>query len=326
MAVHLRRRLSGLDQTGLAAPPQGLLNSTTAAALRDAACHGAAGATSSAVITITEGIVKLMWIGRLRLTIITLAALIAAAGVGATIVAQQVGERERASVEPSAPVQTSVKPGSQQVLEVSAVTDFDPATLTTVRSQFDCRVDKVYVDLGSAVKRGDPLLELFSTDLAVAKNEFETARRQHDRDLKTLKFKAPLVKAANLPHKELMEAENEESKSRFAMQVAKDKLLIFGLSDVEIGKIADEDGLQKARMTLRSRAHGIMIRRLVVLGNLYSAKDELMQIAPLDHLWVRGRVSEKVAGKITLAWIPTAPFGAKDFAAERPVFRGSVAS
>jgi RNA polymerase sigma factor (sigma-70 family) len=296
----LRRRLSGLDRSCPAILPPGLLSSTTVAALRDVARHGAAGAASSAVITVTEGILKMMWIERLRLTVVTLVALIAAAGFGASIVAQQVSDKGHASVEPGAPLQTNDKPGSAQVLEVSATTQFDPATLTIVRSPFDGRVDKVFVDLGSAVKKGDPLLELFSTDLATAKNDFETARRQHTRDKKVLDYKDPLANTNAIPRKELIEAENDEAKSRFAMKVARDKLLIFGLTEEEIGKIADEDGLQKARMILRSRGDGIVIKRTVVQGNLYDRKDELMQFAPLDHLCVQGRVSEKVAGKITL--------------------------
>ena len=281
--------------------PQGLLNSTTATALRDAARHGAdgAGVVSSAVTTITEGILKMMWFDRLRFTVITLVALIAAAGLGASIVAQQVAEEGRAPVVAGSQVQLDDKPGSKQVVEVNATTDFDPATLTTVRTQFDGRVNKVFVDLGQAVKNGDPLLEIFSTDLASAKNDFETARMQHNRDLKTLRFKEQVAKRANLPGKEVIEAENEE-KSRFAMNVAKDKLLIFGLSEEEIGKIAEEVGVQKANLVLRSRGDGIVIKRSVVQGNFYSAKDELMQIARLDRVWVRGRVSEKLVGKITL--------------------------
>jgi cobalt-zinc-cadmium efflux system membrane fusion protein len=190
--------------------------------------------------------------------------------------------------------------GAQQVLQLVGTTDLDPATVTIVRSQFDCRIDKVLVDLGQAVKKGDPLLELFSTDLAAAKNDFETTRSQHNRDLKVLNFKAPLVKAGNLPAKELIEAESDEEKSRIAMRVANYKLLFFGLSDEEIGKVANEDGLQKAKLIVRSRADGIVIKRSVVQGNFYGAKDELMRIAPLDRLWVQGRVNEQDAEKVKL--------------------------
>jgi RNA polymerase sigma factor (sigma-70 family) len=293
----LRRRLSGLDRSCPGTLPQALLSSTTAAALRDAARPGA-GAVSSAVTAITEGILKMMWIDRLRLTAITVIALIAAAGLGASIIAQQVGEKGRAPVEAGAPAQASDKSGALQVLQVSAVTDFDPNTLTIVRSQFDSRVDKVLVDLGSAVKKGDPLCELFSAELATAKAQYEGARDQHDRDLKTLNFRAPLVKAGSLPRKELIDIENSEADSRFAMNVAKDKLLMFGLTEEEIGKVADEDVFQKAKMILRSRADGIVIRRTVVQGNFYDRKDELMRIAPLDHLWVRGAVGEQDADKV----------------------------
>jgi cobalt-zinc-cadmium efflux system membrane fusion protein len=56
--------------------------------------------------------------------------------------------------------------------------------------------------------------------------------------------------------------------------------------------------VQKAKMKLRSRASGVVVKRNVVQGNYYDSKDELMTIAPLDHLWVRGNVSELDAEKV----------------------------
>ena len=184
------------------------------------------------------------------------------------------------------------------LLRLSGITDYDPATLTVVRSQFDSRVDKVLVDLGSVVKPGDPLLELFSTDLAVAKNDYETAVSQHARDKKVLDYKAPLAETNAIPRKDLIEAQNDEAKSNLQMKLAKDKLLVFGLTEKEIADVPNEDGVKKAKMILRSRAAGIVIKRSVVRGNYYDSKDELMQIAPLEHLWVRGNVSELDADKV----------------------------
>ena len=45
------------------------------------------------------------------------------------------------------------------------------------------------------VKKGDPLLEVFSTDLAEAKSNYEMARSQWNRDKKVLDYKAPLAKS-----------------------------------------------------------------------------------------------------------------------------------
>ncbi|QEH34610.1 Cobalt-zinc-cadmium resistance protein CzcB [Aquisphaera giovannonii] len=195
------------------------------------------------------------------------------------------------------PVKAQTEP---VILRLPGVTDYDPATLTIVRPQFDSRVDRVLVDLGTVVKQGDPLLEIFSTELAEAKSNYELARSQWIRDKRVLDYKTPLAQNETLPRKELIEIENDEAKSRLQMKLAKDKLLVYGLTEKEVEDAQKEDGVQKARMTMRSRADGIVVKRSVVQGNYYDSKDELMQVAPLDHLWVRGSVSELDADKVEI--------------------------
>ena len=104
---------------------------------------------------------------------------------------------------------------------------------------------------------------------------------------KSARLQGPARKSETIPRKEQIEIENDESKSRLQMKLAKDKLLVYGMNEKEIQESEHEDGVQKARMILRSRADGIVIKRTVVQGNYYDAKDELMEIAPLDHLLVR---------------------------------------
>lgn len=187
------------------------------------------------------------------------------------------------------------------ILRLQGMTDYDQHTLTIVRPQFDnSRVEKVLVDLGSVVKVGDPLLEIFSTDLADAKSAYETAVSQHSRDERMLEARAPLAASTAIPGKELIEMKNDEAKSRLQMKLAKDKLLVYGLTEKEILDVASEDGVQKARMILRSRAAGIVIKRVAVQGNYYDSKDDLMEIAPLEHLKVWVTVSELDADKVEL--------------------------
>ncbi len=185
------------------------------------------------------------------------------------------------------------------VLKLAGMTAYDPATLTIVRTQFDSRVDKVLVDLGSVVKRGDPLLELFSNSLAEAKSTLETTSNEWARDKKVLDYKKPLAESNTLPRKELIEIDNNEAQSRLAMKLAMDKLLVYGLTDKEIQDAKSEDGVKKARMTLRSVADGVVVKRdNLVPGNFYDPKDDLMTIAPLDRLWVQSSVSEIDADKV----------------------------
>lgn len=193
------------------------------------------------------------------------------------------------------PVKAQTEP---MVLRLTGVTDYIPDTLTVIRSQFDCRVDRVIAQLGSVVRKGDPLLEVFSADLAEAKSNYETASSQWTRDKNVLESRAPLAESEAIPRKELIEIRNDEAKSRLQMKLAKDKLLVYGLTEKEIIDAQNEDGVQKARMTLRSPSDGILIKKSVVKGNYYESKAELMQIAPLDKLWVLGSVSEMDADKV----------------------------
>ena len=135
--------------------------------------------------------------------------------------------------------------------------------MTVVRTQFDSRVDRVLVDLGTPVKQGTPLLELFSTDLAEAKSNYEAAISQWERDKKVLDYKTPLAIGNNIARKELIEAENDEAQSRLKMKLAKDKLLVYGLTDKEIENAKTEDGVQKARddpAVARRRCRGLSAR------------------------------------------------------------------
>ena len=91
-----------------------------------------------------------------------------------------------------AQVEPNDNPGnSQRVLRLNGRTDYDRETFTTIRSQFDSLIEKVFVNPGESVKKGDPLLQLQGTDLAKAKNDFEFARLEHEQKMKLLDQEHP---------------------------------------------------------------------------------------------------------------------------------------
>ena len=184
------------------------------------------------------------------------------------------------------------------VLRLFGNTLYDPAYVTVVRTQFDSRVDQVLVDFGDVVQIDTPLLELFSTDLAEAKSNYEAAISQWARDKSVLDYKTELAKTNNLAGKELIEAKNDEAQSRLKMKLVRDKLLVYGLSDKEIENARRRRRNPKGEDDLAVAAAGVVVLRDVVKGNYYTSADLLMTIAPLDHLWVRGSVSELDAEKV----------------------------
>jgi cobalt-zinc-cadmium efflux system membrane fusion protein len=190
-------------------------------------------------------------------------------------------------------------------------TDYDPNTLSKIRPRFDTLVEKVRVMLGEKVKKGDPLVDLFSTDLAAAKNDFQTAYVQWQHDLRLLKMREKLFAQKAIAEQVLVDSKNDESKSYLASRTAKEKLLVFGVPEEDIdpllkhladGSVPEELHAisDKAKMTRISPVEGIVIQRDAVPGNLYDNNDVLMVIAPLDHLFVWVNVYEADQARVAI--------------------------
>jgi cobalt-zinc-cadmium efflux system membrane fusion protein len=188
---------------------------------------------------------------------------------------------------------TVVRPQTEPIrLELLGTTAYDPTTLTRVRPLFAGRVDKVYVEVGQSVRTGDPLVDFYSTELAEAKGAYEVQRIRwvYSRDL--LQAREQLRKSGAVSEQLYLETRSDEMKSRREYEVARDKLMVYGLTDEEIDRVERESGPEKARLTLRSPAGGVIVEREVVRGNLYDHDDVLLVISPMDHLWVWGYVFE----------------------------------
>lgn len=201
-------------------------------------------------------------------------------------------------------------------LELTGRTAYDPDTLTKIRPRFDTLVEQVHASLGQTVKKGEPLVELHSTELAAAKSDFQEKYVQWQHDLKLFNLRQELVKTGAISKQLWVDTINDEKKTRLEYTLARDRLQILKVPDEEIepllGPLHDVDtkldakptGTQfgniesKAKMTLVSPVDGIVIEREVVPQNFYETSTVLMVIAPLDHLWVLVNVYELDQDKV----------------------------
>lgn len=187
----------------------------------------------------------------------------------------------------------AVRPQTEPMgLDLLGTTAYDASTLTRVRPLFTGRADEVFTNAGDVVKRGDPLVELYSTELADAKNAYELKKTQWEYDEGLVENREALTKTGAVSELVFRETKNAERKSRRELDLARDDLLVFGLTPEEVEHVDVEEGAEKARMILRAPADGVVVTRLAVPGNLYDHDDTLMEIAELDHLWIWGNVFE----------------------------------
>jgi len=194
----------------------------------------------------------------------------------------------------------TVRPQVEPIkLELPGRTAYDPNSLNKIRPRFDTLVEKVHVELGQKVVKGQPLLDLFSTDLAAAKNDFQTTYVQWQHDLTLRTHREALFKDKAIAEQLLIDTRNDENKSRLAVTTARQKLIVFRVPEEQIdpliknlnpANLPEKDAIlrfiDKAKMTSRSPVDGIVVVRDVVPGNLYDNNDVLMVIAPVDHLIV----------------------------------------
>ncbi|WP_337175657.1 efflux RND transporter periplasmic adaptor subunit [Paludisphaera sp.] len=198
-------------------------------------------------------------------------------------------------------------------IELLGTTAYDPDTLTRVRPRFDALVSRVDVALGHPVKQGDPLVVLYSASLAEAKTDYQTAETRWRHDRRLLGTREPLANEGAISRQVWADTQSAEIQSRLAYMVARDKLLVYGLTAEQIAEIASEDGTAKAELTIRSPTAGIVINRDAVPGNLYGPENVLLTIAQLDHLWVWGNVYESDLGLVRagLSWEVQFPYRAE---------------
>jgi RNA polymerase sigma factor (sigma-70 family) len=187
------------------------------------------------------------------------------------------------SADPDTPHTTAVlvfDAAHEAGLDIGFANLSGPLSSMKIRPRFECQVEKVRIKAGQTVRKGDPLLDLFSNELSEAKSHYEMARSQWNHDKRVLDYKAPLVQANTLPQKELLDAKNEETQSRLKLELAKDKLLVYGLSANAIENLDTEAGERRARLTLHASVDGTVLEVGAELGNLYDANSVLMVIVP----------------------------------------------
>ena len=142
-----------------------------------------------------------------------------------------------------------------------------------------CRVEKVFVNVGEIVQKGDPFLELSSAELARAKDEYRNRYRQVRQ----------VIEASGPDMLQALKAAKRER------SIAHDELAGFGLTDEEISDSLDEDDAKKLRMTLRSPGDGLVTARTAVAGNQHGPTDELLELAVDDPLLIRADVDPRDA-------------------------------
>lgn len=165
---------------------------------------------------------------------------------------------------------------STTVRTVGVVTP-DETRITQVAPKFDGVVEKLYASVtGQYIRRGQPLLEIYSPALVSAQEELLSARRL---DAQLGQDEVPGMPAG----------------SSSLAESARRRLALWDISGAQIDDIL-RSGTVKRRLTLFSPASGVVTVKQVQEGQAVQSGQLLYTITDLSVVWVEAEVREADAG------------------------------
>jgi RND family efflux transporter MFP subunit len=158
---------------------------------------------------------------------------------------------------------------------------YDETRVTQVNTKVAGWIERVFVDyVGKPVRRGEPLLSVYSPDLVATQTEYLLALKARDQ------FAASQVVETRASSESLLAATRQRLK----------------LWDITDAQIADLEKTRQPRrsVTLYAPFTGIVLERNAFAGQYITPEMAAFKLADLSTLWVIGQVFEYELGQIAV--------------------------
>ena len=243
---------------------------------------------------------------------------------GATHGSSEVSSQARKGSQRYAPTPVewaslTIEPVAERTFRAETVTEgkvaVDEDRSTPVFSPYAGRVMKLMVRPGDSVTQGQPLFVIEAADTVQAQNDFISAMTAmnkaksaldlaqiQDRRAKDLfEGKAVPLKDYQQTQANLIQAQNDLRSSQTALEAARNKLRILGLTDEAISNF-QEKGRIDPSTTIYSPITGTVVQRKVGPGQYVNsgASDPVFVIGDLSTIWLTAFVRETDASRVSV--------------------------
>lgn len=160
------------------------------------------------------------------------------------------------------------------------IVNFDETRMSGVTPKFGGYIERLHVDFtGQPVRRGQPLVDIYSPELVAAQEELLLAARLEE-DLGRTTVPGVPRRSTNL------------------LAAARQRLRAWDISDAQIERILRTGRAQRA-LTLYAPVSGIVVEKNIMAGQAVQPGQPLYTIADLSEVWVEAELREADAGLVT---------------------------
>lgn len=151
--------------------------------------------------------------------------------------------------------------------------EYDERKMTNISAWISGRIDRLFVDFtGAEVKKGDPLIWVYSPGLVTAQEEYLLSRETVEK-----------VKDSPIPE--------TVADAQALLESSQQKLLLMGITEEQIQEL-EARGTTESHVVITAPATGTVIHKTALEGQYIKEGEHLFKIADLSNLWMIADIYE----------------------------------
>jgi RND family efflux transporter MFP subunit len=154
------------------------------------------------------------------------------------------------------------------------------------------QVTRVSAQLGDRVRKGTPLAQIFSSELADAQTRYLSARAELAAADERLQRTTRLVSIGAASQQELDQTQADRTKVATNVEGEAARLRLFGMSAAAIARLKSAGDIS-ASLTLASPAEGVVTERVANPGVVVMPSAPLFVISSTSPVWIIAEVAER---------------------------------
>ena len=184
-----------------------------------------------------------------------------------------------------------------ETLRVAGRIDFDEQRLARIGATITGRVTDIDAVLGQAVKKGDVLARLNSSELSSQQLAYLKARAQLELNRRNAERAKALFDADVIAAAELQRRQSEYQISVAETRAAADQLQLLGVTPAAIERLG-KHGAVNSLTPVVATLNGVVVERKLALGQVVQPADSLFVVADLGNLWAVAQVPEQQVSQV----------------------------